>query len=232
MAHMQMSLDLGTGTEIDRVRDGLAATEPVLDEIAVREPAGQLVKSMLSSRTKDAVSLAAYERLRAAYPSWSVLAEAGAREVEALISEVTFPERKAPQILDALRRIRTERHGFDLDFLGRLPVEAALAWLERLTGVGRKISASTLNFSTLFRPAFVVDTHVLRVLQRVGVVGMEADIPRTYDAVMAATPAWDAHDYREFHILLKRHGQTLCQHDRMSCWSCPLRASCRTARRP
>lgn len=229
MAGMQMTLDLGVGAEVARLRDRLAATDTAWAPVPVREPTGQLVKSMLSSRTKDAVSLAAYERLIAAYPDWSALAEAAAADVESLIAEVTFPEKKTPEILDALRRIRAERHGFDLSFLGRLPVEAALAWLERLKGVGRKISASTLNFSTLCRPAFVVDTHVLRVLRRLGLVALGADIFRVYEAVMEATPGWSALDYREFHILLKRHGQNFCQHDRMACPPCPLRDLCRSA---
>ena len=62
------------------------------------------------------------------------------------------------------------REGSNLDFLGDHPVEQGLRWLEEIYGVGRKIAAATLNFSTLRKRAMVVDTHVLRVLRRFGFV--------------------------------------------------------------
>jgi endonuclease-3 len=64
---------------------------------------------------------------------------------------------------------------FDLSPLGEQPIEDALAWLERLPGVGRKVAASALNFSSLAIPAFVADTHVLPVLGRFGVIDAKAD---------------------------------------------------------
>lgn len=191
-----------------------------------RTPVGALVKSMISGRTKDAVSLAAYERLVAAFPTPGRIASAGTGEVAALIGEVTFAEDKAGYVVEALRRIASERRSFDLSFLGAMPLAQALAWLERLPGVARKVAASTLNASTLDRPVLIVDSHVLRVLQRLGFVRPSAEAWMASEAVTAAMPEWRGADFLDFHVELKRLGQQLCHHDTPACGRCPLARDC------
>ena len=108
----------------------------------------------------------------------------------------------------------------------------ALIWLERFPGVGRKVSASVLNFSTLRRPAFVIDTHILRCLRRFGVISAKADTMTAYDSVMSATSGWSADDLVHLHIVLKRLGQTICRWDRGECRICPLKGHCALATGP
>lgn len=224
-----MAFDFGVVEDMAWVRDRLRSCFGRPDRACARAPIGQLVKSSISNRTLDEVSLAAYRRLVAAYPEWPALAEASTGDVEALIGDVTFPDVKARHLVDALRAIGARHPDFDLGFLGRLSVAGALAWLERLPGVGRKVSASTLNFSTLGMPAFVVDTHILRVLSRYGFVRDKAGTRAAYDAAMAAAPRWSAAELAELHILMKRLGQTICRHDRARCGDCPIRRRCKTA---
>lgn len=226
---MQMAFDFGAVGDMAWVGDQLRSCFGRPDRVCARAPIGQLVKSLISSRTLDEVSLAAYRRLAETYPEWPALAEASTGDVEALIGDVAFPDVKARHLGDALRAIGDRHPDFNLEFLGRLSVAEALAWLERLPGVGRKVSASTLNFSTLNMPAFVVDTHVLRVLSRYGFVRSKADTPTAYDAAMAASPRWSAAELAELHILMKRLGQTICRHDRARCADCPISRRCTTA---
>lgn len=200
-----------------------AAGDPL--PIRRRSPLGQLVKSIISSRTLDAVSSRAYDRLETAFPALSLLADAAAEDVGRLIADVTFPDDKARYLVAALRRIGAERPGHDLGFLGALPLAEALAWLEALPGVARKVAASTLNASTLDRPVFIVDTHVLRVLGRLGFVGDGAGYRRASEAVTAAMPDWRGADFLRFHILLKRLGQRICRRDGPDCARCPLGAA-------
>ena len=147
----------------------------------------------------------------------------------ALIGDVTFPDVKARHLGATLRTIARHHPDFDLAFLGRLSVAEALAWLERLPGVGRKVAAATLNFSTLNMPAFVVDMHVLRVLRRYGFVRNTADTQPAYDAAMAALSRWNAAELAELHILMKHLGQTACRPDRPRCRDCPIRRRCKAA---
>lgn len=226
---MQMAFDFGAVADMAWVRDQLRVFFGRPDRLAARAPIGQLVKSLISNRTLDEVSLAAYQRLVEAYPECPALAAASTGDVEALIGDVTFPDVKARHLGDALRFIGARHPDFDLGFLGRLSVAEALAWLERLPGVGRKVSASTLNFSTLEMPAFVVDTHILRVLSRYGFIRNTADTWTAYEAVMAASPRWSAAELAELHILMKRLGQTICRHGRPRCHDCPIRRRCKAA---
>ncbi len=226
---MQMAFDFGAGAEIALMRDQLRDFFGCGYEIQWREPVGQLVKSLISGRTRDEISLCAYERLTQVYPRWSDLAAATVDTVQSLIDDVTFPDVKARHLGETLRAIKASHPDFDLSFLGRWPVPDSLAWLERLPGVGRKVSASTLNFSTLRMPAFVVDTHVLRVLRRFGLIGAKAGTKAAYDAVMETTGGWTAADLAEFHIIVKRLGQTLCLTDQARCQQCPLRRRCKAS---
>jgi endonuclease-3 len=196
-----------------------------------REPVGALVKSIISCRTKDEVSLRAYNRLIARYPYWNAVIVAGAREVGDVIGEVTLAEREAVYVCEALRRISVTHPDFDLGFLGKEPVNQALDWLERLPGVGRKVSAATLNFSTLRRPALVIDTHVLRVLQRMGMVASGASTEQAYDHIMTGLVDWTADALSQLHCLIKRLGQVRCHAGTPDCRRCPVADMCRGRRR-
>lgn len=225
-----MAFGFGAGEDIVWVRDRLISYFGEDGPIRLRTPIAQLVKSSISGRTRDEVSLSAYHRLLKRYPNWSDLADARASDVEDVIGAVTFPDVKARHLRDSLRTIASGHPDFDLAFLGRLTVAQALAWLERLPGVGRKVAASTLNFSTLAMPAFVVDTHVLRLLRRFGIVSDKAGIPAAFDAVMESSGIWSAVDLAELHILMKRLGQTICRADYCHCRDCPIRQRCGSRR--
>lgn len=226
---MQQAFDFGAGADIEWVRARLRACFGRHQMTGAGTPIGQLVKSSISSRTRDEVSLAAYLRLVAAYPEWSALAEAVTGDVEALIGDVTFADVKARNLGKALRAIKVSQPDFDLEILGRMSVAEALYWLERLPGVGRKVSASTLNFSTLNMAAFVIDSHILRVMGRYGFVRNGADTRAAYDTAMAIMAGWSAHELAELHVLMKRLGQINCRYGHARCRDCPLRQRCRAA---
>ncbi|QKR98780.1 endonuclease [Sphingomonas sp. CL5.1] len=214
------------GADIARWRARLAGLRAGIAPWPARRPVAQLIKSMISGRTRDAVSQAAFERLSAKFGSVARLAEAQPAAVAQVIEDVTFAEDKARYVVSALSRLRREPMGFRLDSLADRPLDDALAWLERLDGVGRKVSASTLNASTLALPVMIVDTHVLRVLRRLGAVPDHADYRAASEAVTAALPAWSGPDFLDLHIVMKRLGQLYCRHEAPCCLACPLRADC------
>lgn len=222
---MQEAFDF-VAVDVAGWRDRLRAASPVALPATRRAPIGQLVKSLIGGRTRDAVSLAAYRRLGARYGSAARLAAADPAEVASVIADVTFPDPKAVHLVAALRRIGRERGGFDLAMLGHWPLDAAIAWLETLPGVAGKVAASTLNASTLDRPVMIVDTHVLRVLARLGFVAAGAGFGHASRAVTAAMHRWSGGEFLEFHMLAKRLGQTVCRFDAPLCGMCPLAETC------
>jgi endonuclease-3 len=226
---MQNMFDFGEEARLARLRDLLIARFGRPEIGSLREPMGQLVKSLISSRTRDEVSLPAFARLVRAYPRWADMAAAQPHEIEAVIKDVTFADVKAGHLKRTLQTIAAAHPDFRLDFLAAMPVPQALEWLERLPGVGRKVAGATLNFSTLRKPAFVIDTHILRVLRRLGLVRPQATTENAYRIVMAAADGWGADDLAELHSLMKRLGRTLCRFDRACCEDCPIASRCKTA---
>jgi endonuclease-3 len=179
-----------------------------------RDPLSELINSLLSHRTKNAVTRAAFQRLTTTFPTWEEVIAAPTAKIEAAIAAVTFPEVKAPRIQSALAWVRERRDGeLSLDFLGELPVREARDWLEQIPGVGPKTGAAVLSFSRLRMPALVVDTHHQRVAQRIGLVPPKASLDKCARQLQAYLPAeWD--------------GQRVCHWRSPECGRCPVSELC------
>ncbi len=234
---MQLSLEFASYTAVDSVggagsdlvglrRRLLNAFGPFRDDRR-REPMDQLVRSMICGRTQDAQSDAAYARLKLRFQPWGSLLDTPVGEIAALLGAVTFAADKAARLRAAFSRIKERTGDVALDVLADMPVDQAYIWLRGLEGVGAFAAAATLNFSTLRRRVFAVDTHGLRVLQRFGLVSASTSAEAAGERVLASAPStWTAEDFYELHWLLKRLGQTPCSHAAPRCGGCPLSADC------
>lgn len=193
------------------------------------DPLSELVSSLLSHRTRNAASGAAFKALRRRWPDWESVRDAPAAEVEAAIAGVTWPEQKAPRIQAILRRI-TERVGsLSLDLLSGMPVPDARAWLEELPGVGPKTSAAVLSFSTLRQAALPVDSHHHRVAVRTGLIPAGLAVGPSHAVLSAQLPEdWDAQQVYDNHEVMMLHGQRCCYHQAPACVRCVLLRLCPT----
>jgi endonuclease III len=198
-------------------------------EREVWDPLKQFIYSLLSSRTKTEVTFEVVRELEARFGSWENLRDAPAAEIEEAIRPITFPERKAVQLKVALEQI-TERCGtLSLDFLRSYRTDKVRSWLERFDGVGSKTSAAVVNFSTLRRRALCVDSHHLRVTERLGFVAKSADARTTENRLMEMAPAeWSPEMLDEHHTLIKTLGQRICTLHEPKCSACPLAEDCPT----
>lgn len=204
------------------IRDRLDAVFDKIRDKQRLDPTSQSVYAFIGSWTYGEISAHAFRCLIRRYRSWEGIADAPTGDIETALTGVTFSEKKAPDLQLALRKIRARAGSINLEFLADHPVESALFWLEQIYSVGHKIAAATLNFSTLRKRAFVVDTHVLRVMRRFGFVSPRTDEIAVFDAVMAAAADFEADDLYELHWYLKGLGQETCTHFRALCTSCPL----------
>ncbi|MEZ5743780.1 MAG: endonuclease III [Sphingomonadaceae bacterium] len=194
-----------------------------------RDPVWVLVHGVIGARSKTAVSNASTDRLLAEYGSWEAVAEAALAELTAILSIQTFPEQSARRLRDCLLALIDKRGAVDLSHLGEMETGEAMAWLEALPGVARKISAGVMNTSHFERRAMVIDGHHRRIMQRMGLVPPKADTARTYDALSPVVPEdWTAADYDEHHLLLKKLGQNHCRPRAPGCEACPVLADCAT----
>jgi endonuclease-3 len=195
------------------------------------DPLSQFIYSLLSSRTKTETTYAVVAQLRERFGGWENLRDASLTEIERAIGDVTFPEQKAEQLKTSLQQISHRYGTLTLDFLAKYKTEKIRTWLEQFPGVGPKTSGAVVNFSTLRRRALCMDTHHLRVVQRLGLTA-RADARTTEERLMRLVPeSWSAEKIDEDHQLVKKLGQTICTFDDPKCRVCPLLKVCKYGQR-
>jgi endonuclease-3 len=224
---MQLSLALNDRPILWRIRARLLARIGPQRDALRRDPVSQLVNAIIGTKTRDEVSSAAFEGLRRRYASWDALRLAAPGELLEIIAPVQHADRKVVHLPQALRNIVASTGSLELDFLVDWDEEMAMQWLRRLPGVMSKVAATVLNFSTLRMRVLAVDTHLLRVGGRLGLLPPDTGYDAGYDLFMRLVPdQWDADDLYEFHWLLKYLGQIVCRHGTPLCAHCPLSDLC------
>lgn len=189
-----------------------------------KDPMSMLVDIILSHRTRDEQTAAAYDNLLQRFGSWEAVRDAPTEQVQEAIANVNWPEIKAPRLQALMRRITEECGRLNLDFLRDKSVEEGAAWLDRLEGVGPKTTACVLLFSCR-KPILPVDTHVHRVSIRLGLIGSKVTADNAHNLLQALLPD-DAQTIYNFHKGLLRHGQRICVYDHPRCNRCVLTDLC------
>lgn len=191
---------------------------------STKDPMSMLVDILLSHRTRDEQTAAAWDNLLKRFGSWEAVRDAPTEEVQETIANVNFPEVKAPRIQAIMRQITQERGNLNLDFVCDLPVEEAAAWLTRFEGVGPKTTAAVLLFSCKLA-ILPVDVHVHRTSGRIGLIGKKVTADAAHDLLQALLPQ-NARVMYNFHKGLLRLGQRICVYDRPRCSKCILTDLC------
>ncbi len=189
-----------------------------------KDAMSQLVDIVLSHRTKDEQTAAAYKVLLQRFGSWEVVRDAPMEEVQDAIANVNWPEVKAPRLQAIMRQITEERGSLNLDFLCQMPLEESTAWLNRFEGVGPKTTACLLLFSCQ-QPILPVDVHVHRVSGRLGLIGKKVSAEATHDLLQVLLPR-NARTIYNFHKGLLRHGQRICVFEHPRCDRCVITDAC------
>jgi endonuclease-3 len=191
-----------------------------------RPPLDELVLTILSQSTSDRNRDAAYGALRRRFPTWESVRRAPPGAIERAIRSGGLSRGKSRVIHDALQRIALDHGSLSLDVLKRWPKGRAREYLLGFRGVGEKTAACVLLFACR-QPAFPVDTHVERIIRRLGWVDGRATPEAMHALLERHVPP--ARHYSG-HINLITLGRRLCRPRDPACHLCPLRRSCRYAR--
>jgi len=191
------------------------------------DPVRNLILTILSQNTTDRNRDRAYASLMERYPTLPGLAAAKPKDVEDAIRVGGLANAKAKAILSALARMKRERGAFTLGHLGRMPLAEARAELLSYPGVGVKTANILLLFS-FGMDAFPVDTHILRVAKRLGLVPASYDLAR---AALRLEPRVPKGQSVPLHLNLIRLGREICSPRNPRHAECPLLAVCPEGRR-
>jgi len=134
-----------------------------------REALDELILTILSQNTTDANSHRAFENLKNRFRSWEEVRQAPVRLLKQAIRVGGLGEIKAARIKRILGQIKNGNGSYDLSFLEKWKTDRVFSYLTGFEGVGDKTAACVLLFS-LARPVMPVDTHILRVSKRLGLV--------------------------------------------------------------
>lgn len=175
-----------------------------------------LISVMLSAQTTDVnvnkVTPALFARFRRPEDYLAVPQE----EIERMIVATGFFRQKAKSIRGAMRVLIEE-------FDGQVP--RTLPELLRLPGVARK-TANVVAAELGHAQGIVVDTHVRRLAQRLGLTRQDDPVKIERDLVKVVPRA----DWARFPHLLIWHGRRVCDARRPACERCVLADLCPASR--
>ena len=171
-----------------------------------------LIATILSAQCTDQRVNTVTPALFARYKTPADYATAELADLEGLVHATGFFRNKAKAIV-GLSRALLERHG------GGVP--DAMDDLVKLPGVGRK-TANVLMSVWFHKPAIPVDTHVVRLVSRLGLT-KETDPVKIEFALQKILPE---SDWSFSATALIRHGRRVCFARNPNCDACTLRADC------
>jgi endonuclease III len=188
------------------------------------DPISELVGTILSQNTSDVNTARSMARLREEFPTWEEVRVAPVEDVVDAIRSGGLANRKAPRIQAVIDTVIERRGDTNLTFLADMPLDEAKQWLTSMDGVGPKTAACVLLFS-LGQPAMPVDTHVGRVMTRLGIVPPRTS-PEKTQLVLEALIGPEPERVYAVHVETISHGRQICKALRPKCDICPLRELC------
>jgi endonuclease-3 len=175
-------------------------------------PLELLIATILSAQCTDVKVNQVTRDLFKHYRSAKDYAEADPAEFEEEIRPTGFYRNKAKSILKCCQELVTR-------FGGSVP--KTLEELVTLPGVGRK-TANVILGNAFQIPGIVVDTHVHRVSQRIGLTKKDDPVKIEFD-LMEIVPK---EEWTHFSNLLIWHGRRTCVARKPLCEQCPIRKLC------
>lgn len=205
-------------TQVDAIVHGLEEEYPLAECTLDYNKAYELLFSVrLAAQCTDArvnmVTPVLFER----FPTLESFAQAQPEEVEPYIHSCGFYRAKARDIVGAARMLID-------DFGGRVP--DTMEQLLKLPGVGRKTANLILGDVYNVPGSTVVDTHCIRLSNRLGLVDDLKDPVKIEAELRKQLPPEKSSDFCHRLVL---HGRAVCTARSPRCEECCLKDVCSTA---
>lgn len=203
-----------TPEQIQSIIEGLESEYPdAVCSLQYKKDYELLFATRLSAQCTDErvnmITPALYEH----FPTLEAIANADVTEVEEYIKSCGFYHSKARDIV-ACAKALLERHG------GRVP--DTMEELCALPGVGRK-TANLILGDVFGKPSVVVDTHCIRLSNRIGLVDGLKDPAKIETELRKMLPEEKSSDFCHRLVL---HGRAVCSARKPNCDSCRIKDAC------
>lgn len=182
-----------------------------------------LVRTILSQATTNVNSDRAFATLLATFEAdWGRVARADEAAVRAAIESGGLARQKAPRIQAILRRVHEIYHEYSLESLRGQDIQDILQTLNAFPGVGPKTAAFVAMWA-LSADVFPMDTHIFRILKRVGLLRSRVSDAMAHaqmQDLIAEGQRFDAH------MALVDHGRAICAARNPLCSRCVIAMYC------
>ena len=180
--------------------------------LSYKTPYQLLVATILSAQCTDERVNKVTPYLFKKYPDPQSMSQAGLNQIEALIRSTGFYKNKARHIHATAQKIVQDHKG---------EVPHTIQQLTCLPGVGRK-TANVILGNAFGIPGIVVDTHVTRLSNRLGLAkgGNAVKLEKDLEKVVPRK------DWIDFSHWMISHGRTLCKARKPLCSDCFLSHIC------
>jgi endonuclease III len=184
-------------------------------------PLDVLIGTMLSQNTTDKTSFKAFMNIKNDIGSWEAVLQAPTAKLKKAVRVCGLAEQKSANIKKLLKTIKKEKGKLSLNYLKKLGDDEIYSELLRHKGIGYKTIACVMAFS-LGRDVFPVDTHVHRLVNRLGLAYAKTP-DKSFEMVKDKIPKGKK---LLFHTLLIRFGRKICRAKNPLCGSCVLYDMC------
>ncbi len=171
-----------------------------------------LVATIMSAQCTDKRVNEVTKTLFKKYPTLESLSKADISELEEDIRSVGFYHNKAVNIIGCAKKLVR-------DFDSKVPSD--IESLTSLPGVGRK-TANVIRSYVFGEPSVVVDTHVLRISNRLGLVSSKDPVKVEFELMKKA----DREYWTYINHWFIAFGRTICKAVKPSCENCYLKDIC------
>lgn len=181
-------------------------------------PEQLLFATILSAQCTDERVNKVTPQLFEKFPSSKELSRAKQTEIEKIIYSTGFYKNKAKNLIGAAKSIQKNHiHG--------LPPK--ISELIKLPGVGRKTANVLLGDIFNIQEGIVVDTHVKRITQLIGLTRSQDPIKIEKELMEIIPQA----DWTKFSHWLILHGRKTCIARRPKCQTCAIKSQCEYGRK-
>ena len=194
--------------------EGLRAAYPdAVCSLIYKTPHELLIATQLSAQCTDARVNIVTKPLFERYKSVDDFADADYDELCSYIRSAGFYRNKAKNIIACCQRLRDVYGG---------EVPDNMEDLLTLAGTGRK-TANLILGDIFGKPAIVVDTHCIRITNRMGLTSNKAP-EKIEQELKKLLPPDESSDFCHRLVL---HGRAVCTARRADCENCPVRDACK-----
>lgn len=186
-------------------------------------PLDELIYIILSIQTTSPSYQRVYKKLKSHVGSWKNIQAIKLTTLKSIIKDAGLSNQKAPRIKQIINRLISDFGKPSLNDLKDFPDDEIEKYLMSLPGVGIKTAKCVMMYS-FSREVLPVDTHIMRVSKRLGLVHQDTRYSKIHEQLENIVSPGNRYS---FHVNVLAHGQTICSAKDPKCIECCIRRTCK-----